>query len=161
MWAGIINDHLIIPYLLPLSLTGDIYLTFIQQILPELLEVVPFEVRHETWFQHDGSLAHFTDTIREYLGENFSNRWIGRGGPITWPPLSPDLTSLDFFLCGYMQGLVYDTPVETQHDLMARIAVAAATIWEMLRIFQRIHHNIARWCRIYNEVSGHHFKQLL
>jgi hypothetical protein len=30
-----------------------------------------------------------------------------------------------------MRGLVYETPVETQHDLVARIAVAAATIREM------------------------------
>jgi hypothetical protein len=41
MWAGIINDHLIGPYLLPLQLTGDIYLTFLQEILSELLEVMP------------------------------------------------------------------------------------------------------------------------
>jgi hypothetical protein len=46
-----------------------------------------------------------------------------------------------------MQGLVYETVVETQHDLVARIAVAvAATIREMPGIFQRIQHNIARWC---------------
>jgi hypothetical protein len=31
-----------------------------------------------------------------------------------------------------MQGLVYETLVETQHDLVARIAVAAATTQEML-----------------------------
>jgi hypothetical protein len=24
-------------------------------------------------------------------------RWIGRGGPISWPPRLPDITSLDFF----------------------------------------------------------------
>jgi hypothetical protein len=38
---------------------------------------------------------------------------------------------------------VYKTPVETQHDLAARIAVAAGTIREMPGIFQRIQHNIA------------------
>jgi hypothetical protein len=57
MWAGIINDHLIGPYLLPLQLTGDIYLTFLQETLSELLEVVSLEVRCEMWFQHDGALA--------------------------------------------------------------------------------------------------------
>jgi hypothetical protein len=38
---GIIDDYLISPYLLPLWLTGDIYVTLIQGILPELLVVVP------------------------------------------------------------------------------------------------------------------------
>jgi hypothetical protein len=27
-----------------------------------------------------------------------AGRWISRGGPITWPPRSPDLTQLIFFL---------------------------------------------------------------
>jgi hypothetical protein len=35
------------------------------------------------WFQHDGSSAH-CNVIREYLDETYGNRWIGRGGPITW-----------------------------------------------------------------------------
>jgi hypothetical protein len=64
--------------------------------------------------------------------------------PITWPPHSPDLTPLDFFLWGYMQSLMYETPVETQHDLVVRTAVAAGTIREMPGIFQRVQHNIAR-----------------
>jgi hypothetical protein len=83
---GIIDDHLIGPYLFPLRLTGDIYLTFLQETLPELLEVVPSEVRREMWFQHDGAPAHFTNIVREYLDEKFGNRWIGREGPITGPP---------------------------------------------------------------------------
>jgi hypothetical protein len=60
-----------------------------------------------------------------------------------------------------MQGLMYETPVETQHDLVARNAAAATTIREMPGIFQGIQHNIARRCRIYNEVGGRHFEQLL
>jgi hypothetical protein len=56
-----------------------------------------------------------------------------------------------------MQSLVY----ETQHDLVARIAVAAGTIQEMPGILQRVQHNIARRCRIGNEVNGCNFEQLL
>jgi hypothetical protein len=33
-----------------------------------------------------------------------------------------------------MQSLVYETPVETQHDLVPRIAVAIGTNREMLEI---------------------------
>ncbi|GBM88486.1 hypothetical protein AVEN_269361-1 [Araneus ventricosus] len=32
------------------------------------------------------------------------DRWIGRGGPVLWPPRSPDLTPLDFFPMGPSQG---------------------------------------------------------
>jgi hypothetical protein len=52
-----------------------------------------------------------------------------------WPPRSPDLTPLDFFLWGYMQSLLYETPVEPQHDLVARIAVAAGTIRKSFKEF--------------------------
>jgi hypothetical protein len=41
-----------------------------------------------------------------------------------------------------MQSQMYETPVETQHDLVARIAVAAGTIREMLGIFQRVQYNM-------------------
>jgi hypothetical protein len=67
VWAEFIDDNLIGPYLLPLRLTGDIYLTFLQDTLPELLEMVPLEVRREMWFKHDGAPAHFTDIVCEYL----------------------------------------------------------------------------------------------
>ncbi|GFV86692.1 uncharacterized protein TNCV_3137191, partial [Trichonephila clavipes] len=36
VWAGIMGDHLIGPYLLPCRLTGLNYLLFLQQILPQL-----------------------------------------------------------------------------------------------------------------------------
>jgi hypothetical protein len=68
------------PYLLLLQLTGDVYLQFFQETLPELLEVVPLEVHREMSFQHDGAPAHFTNVVREYLDGTFGNRWIRRGG---------------------------------------------------------------------------------
>ena len=50
--------------------------------------------------QHDGAPAHFALDVREYLDNVFPNRWIGRGGPVQWPPRSPDLTPMDFFIWG-------------------------------------------------------------
>ena len=41
----------------------------------------------------------YSAAAREVLNRDFNGRWIGRGGPITWPARSPDLTSSDFF-CG-------------------------------------------------------------
>jgi len=37
----------------------------------------------------------------------FPDAWIGRGGPIPWPPQSPDLSPLDFFLWGYIKNNGY------------------------------------------------------
>ncbi|GBL94233.1 hypothetical protein AVEN_16766-1 [Araneus ventricosus] len=42
--------------------------------------------------------------IDENLMETFQNQVIGYGGFVEWPPRSPDLTSLDFFLWGHIKG---------------------------------------------------------
>ncbi|GFU81040.1 uncharacterized protein TNCV_1116921 [Trichonephila clavipes] len=38
VWAGILGDHLIGPFILPDRLTGPRYLIFLEQVLPELLD---------------------------------------------------------------------------------------------------------------------------
>ena len=60
----------------------------------------------------DGAPAHFSRVAREFLNNNYTNRWIGRRGPIAWPARSPDLNPLDFYLWGHLKTIVYDTPME-------------------------------------------------
>ncbi|EZA53536.1 hypothetical protein X777_07004, partial [Ooceraea biroi] len=48
-----------------------------------------------------------TSFARNILNEPFPDRWIGRGGRISWPARSPDLTPLDFFLWGHLKNEVY------------------------------------------------------
>ncbi|KAJ4433430.1 hypothetical protein ANN_15689 [Periplaneta americana] len=50
---------------------------------------------------------------------------------------SPDLTPLDFFLWGYVKSLVYETPVETEEDLRARILAACDNVRTKPGLFQR------------------------
>jgi len=65
-----------------------------------------------------------------FLDATFQNRWIGRDGPTPWPPRSPDITPLDFFLWGYVKDKVFSTPVPDVINLKARITDAFATITE-------------------------------
>jgi hypothetical protein len=53
-------------------------------------------------FQKDGARPHFHREITSYLSRKVV-AWIARGGKIAWPPLSPDLTSLDFSVWGYVK----------------------------------------------------------
>ncbi|EZA51396.1 hypothetical protein X777_09665, partial [Ooceraea biroi] len=48
-----------------------------------------------------------TSFARNILDESFPDRWIGRGGRISWPARSPDLTPLDLFLWGHLKNEVY------------------------------------------------------
>ena len=60
------------------------------------------------WFVYDGVPAHFSCITREFLNNNYINRWIGRGRPIAWPACSPDLNPLDFYLWEFFKSFVYD-----------------------------------------------------
>ena len=65
-----------------------------------------------------------------FLDATFPNRWIGRESQTPWPPRSPDITPLDFFLWGYVKDKVFSTPVPDITDLKARITDDFATITE-------------------------------
>ena len=82
MWARFVDGCVIESYLLPSNLTGDTYLNFLQHVLHGLLEYVPLHVCQNMWFPHDGSLPHFTPSVRGHLDRRFGQTSIGRGGPI-------------------------------------------------------------------------------
>ena len=55
--------------------------------------------------------------MREWLDNTFPGMWIGRRGPVEWPPRSPDLTPPDFFLWGYLKDKVYAQRPQTIDEL--------------------------------------------
>ena len=62
------------------------------------------------------------------LNETFPGAWIGRGGPIPWPPRSPDLSPLDFFLWGYIKNIVCAEKIRNIQHLQERITSAIETV---------------------------------
>ncbi|GBO03083.1 hypothetical protein AVEN_211149-1 [Araneus ventricosus] len=53
--------------------------------------------------QQDGAPPHYGNIVREFLDTTFPQRWIGRGAVMAWPPRSPDITPLEFYLWGYVK----------------------------------------------------------
>lgn len=41
--------------------------------------------------QQEGVPPHYLFSIRPWLDINYSNKWIGKRGPVEWPPRPPDL----------------------------------------------------------------------
>lgn len=128
VWCGMMGNHLFGPFILDGHLNGERYLQFLQENLNEMLDDVPLNIRHEMYYQHDGAPPYFSLLVRNYLNTIFANRWIGRGGPVSWPPRSPDLNPLDYCLWGWMKSLVYATRVDTREALLDRINNAVAVI---------------------------------
>ena len=66
---------------------------------------------HDMWYQQDGATCHTARVTMDLLKGRFVEHLISRSEPVNWPPSSCDLTSLDYFLWGYVKAHVYaDNP---------------------------------------------------
>jgi hypothetical protein len=80
---------------------------------------------------------------------------------MAWPPKSPDLTLLVFFLWGHITTPIGTSPVDSEEDLIARIVETAATIRQQPDIFERTRQSVLRRCWLFIEVGGRRFDHLL
>lgn len=159
-WTGILSGIIIGPFELPGNLTGQSYLEFLQNDLPNLLEEVPEELRESYWLQNDGCPAHYAVSVRAFLNNTYPDRWIGRLGPILWPPRSPDLNPLDFFYWGCLKEEVYRKPIRSLEELRRRVRAAASKISER-RFTRLLRISFIRRCRACIRVGGRQFEHLL
>ncbi|KAJ4436157.1 hypothetical protein ANN_18787 [Periplaneta americana] len=158
MWAGIIGDRLVGPHVLVNRLTGQAYTSFLENTIPHVLEDTPLINRQHI---HDGAPAHFSRTARRYLDRRFPDRWIGRGGPIAWPPRSPDLNPLDFYLWGHLKSLVYSSPVPDLESLRNRIVACSEDIRNTPGVWDRVRRSMRHRCEVCIQAGGGHFEHLL
>lgn len=166
VWAGLLNDKLLGPVVLPNPMTAELYLNFLQNDLPVLIqnaiEDIPLADRRDLWYQLDGSGPHFGSIVRDHLNNMFPNRWIGRGGPVAWPARSPDLTPLDFFLWGEIKRRVYSPPrPETAEELWAKIEDVANDIRNHKYSIEASTLSVSHRTLICIEKEGGRFEQFL
>ena len=161
VWAGIIGDYLIGPFLLPHRLTGDGYRIFLETTLADALDNLPLAVTRGMWFMHDGAPAHFSQTVRTILNNEYRNRWIGRGGPVPWPPRSPDLNPLDYYIWGHMKSLVYVTNVPNVDTLRQRVNNAFIHIRGQAGVLDRVRQSMLRRITACIDANGSHFEHFL
>lgn len=164
VWAGIFGNQIVGPFFLPGNLTGEMYLELLENTIhPALVEILENNnneyLENRLTFQQDGAPPHFAARVRQYLDETFPGRWIGRRGAIEWPPRSPDLTPLDFFLWGHLKSKIYATQPASLEILRQRIIHECRQITpEMLQnVRERFEQNLY-YCM---EVEGQHFEHLL
>ncbi len=71
------------------------------------------------YFQQDGVRAHTSEQTMELLHEFFNDRFISIG---LWPPRSPDVTPLNYFLLNHLKNKIFATPPATIEELSRCIA---------------------------------------
>lgn len=160
VWAGVIGTYVLGPVFLP-RLTGESYLHFLRETLPTLLEDIPLVNLQEVFYQHDGAPAHFSWSVRHHLDAEYGERWIGRGGPVQWPPRSADLTPLDFFLWGRIKTLVYFEEATSAEDLKSRIVIAFETVKSDTEVLRTLKHQLRKRASLCIQQGGGHFESVL
>ena len=140
-------------------MTAAVYEQFLTETVADILDHMPLAERRTLWFQQDGAPPHFAIRVRDWLNAHFPGRWIGRRGPVEWPPRSPDLTPLDFFLWGHLKSVVYTNRPRTVQALRENIEHACAQITPCVlrRVAQTMQKRVAKCI----QVNGAQFEHLL
>ncbi|KAJ8942199.1 hypothetical protein NQ318_021086 [Aromia moschata] len=128
----------------------------------DLFDDLPLNLRNQMYFMHDGAPPHFARVVREYLNEQFTGRWIGRGNdaPISWPPCSPDLNPCDFFIWGDLKQRVYSVSIENEEQLWDIIQNAVQEL-QNEETLRRVHFNFLRRIEFCSNENGDHFEHLI
>ncbi|PSN49176.1 hypothetical protein C0J52_10906 [Blattella germanica] len=90
--------------------------------------------------------------------DNLQGHWIGLRGPIKFPPRSPDLTHMDFYLWGTMKDEVYRRKPRTLEELRQEITAACAAI--SIETLTNVVAATAHRSVICLDANGQHFEHL-
>ena len=98
--------------------------------------------------------------MRDYLNQNFPERWIGRRGPAEWPaPRSPYLSPLDSFHWGHLKSVVYRNRPRTLDDLKDAIITECQKITTETLI--RVKDSFVKRMDAFIQAEGEQFEHLL
>lgn len=107
--------------------------------MPKVMDMSHYQI-----FQQDGAPSHKSVAVRGYLDTKLSQCWIGRKGPIAWPLRSPDLTTLDSFLWGYVKDSAFCKEITSLTHVEERInqAIAGITTETLAKVWKNLNPRI-------------------
>lgn len=159
VWAGIWSGGIIGPYFFDGNVSGASYLEMIFNfVIPEICTRP--ELQPLRWHQ-DGAPAHFALEVRDLLDFLWPNEWIGRSGPVAWPPRSPDLTPMDFSVWGVIKDRVYGRAPNTVPEMKRMIEEEFFTLSQNVMSLQATCRSVRDRCRLCRREGGGHFQQFL
>jgi len=165
VWAGIVGDRLICPVRLPEWLTGPTYREFLERLTRDILlnvhDDVPLQLRVGVWFMHGGAPPYFSRIARQYLNDHFPGKLIGCDGPVAWPPRSPDLNPLNFYLRDHVKNEVYSTPVTNVDELREHIVATFDAIRNQPGQLERVRKSMMLRLNGCVATNGQHFEHLM
>jgi len=156
VWCELSARGLIEPFFFEETVTGEAYLEMLRSSI--LAAIRALYENSEIFYKQDGAPPHYHRDMRAFLDENLQGHWIGRSGTFEFPPLSPDLEPLAFYLWGTLKGVVYRRKPTTSRDLRAEIRAACAAI--PIITLTEVAHSTTRHCNRCLAANGNHFEHV-
>ena len=130
VWAACGHPGVIGPFFFEGNVDADSYLEMITEKFYPAFERLDYA--SQIIFMQDGAPPHWAKIVRDWMNVNLPDRWIGRetanDDHVPWPPRSPDLTPMDFFLWGCIKSKVYVRNYDNLDDLKTSITAASQDI---------------------------------
>ncbi len=134
VWMAMTSSFVIGPYFFEhegttATINSERYLALLRDYLLPTLEEKPTFRR--MLFQQDGASPHVSRSVKEFLQQKIGLlKVISRHFPREWPPYSPDLTPLDFWMWSFIKEKVYPrgNRPNNKADLKLRIENAVQEI---------------------------------
>ena len=161
VWAALSGTFPYGPYFFEDCLDGSGYRLIFQRFVRDLKANIGQTELDITWFQQDGATPHTANESIDLVKSVFGNRTVGRRLAVNWPPRSPDLTPLDFFLWGNLKERVFkDVKATTVRGLKDRIKSAFDDIRGDTGLFLRVWANLLHRWKLVVEKHGEHIEPL-
>lgn len=103
VWAGMVNNYVFGPYIVPPSLGHTTYLIFIIQAYSLTHGRYPTVIRRQIRFQYDRKPPHFGNEVRHCMYATYPLQSIVHGEPVPWPPWLIYLSGMVFFSVGLLE----------------------------------------------------------
>ncbi|KAL0851344.1 hypothetical protein ABMA28_007164 [Loxostege sticticalis] len=139
-----------------ITVTGERYRTMLREFLIPSLDELGLE---HIWFQKDGATAHTARDTMDLVRDAFPGRVISRFGDLPWPARSPDLTSPDFFLWGFLKSRVYVNKPQTLAALKENIRQEITNISQ--EVLRQVMQNVINRAQMCINSGGHHLKDII
>lgn len=164
VWCGVARYGVIGPYFFEdergntVTVNSERYVEMLRGFLVPELRMLGIDMTN-TWFQQDGATCHTAIDSMTVLRELFPGKVISRFGDVPWSARSPDLTSCDCWLWGYLKSKVFASKPRTIPELKQCIREEIAAIPQAM--IRKVTTNMQkRWEACVNE-EGRHLSDII
>ena len=153
VWCAMSRRRIIGPIFFTQTITAERYCN---ELFCSFVDELSEEEKLTAYFQQDGATAHTANSTLRFLNNTFQTRVISKG---IWPPRSPDLSVLDFYLWGAVKQKVYQNKPQNLQELRNNIRHQIVAIKQ--EGIHRVFENLKRRIDLCIGELGRHFQQLL